>query len=140
MSEQTGVARAFLLSVLAEFAVLFAVIGLWILSVRLGPPIDGFAGAPLLAMVPMLLLTLGIVWNVIRFSMRHSINWTSATIAGSAAGFGFVAIAFTCGPTACFIPGENRLLGWFVVGGIILAALAQHKVYVRLAGEPSVLR
>jgi hypothetical protein len=138
MSERGRTTRAFLLSVLAEFAVLFAVIGLWILHLRLGPPIEGFAGGPLLAAVPMLLLTLGIVWNALRFSMRRSISWNPVTVAAAAGGFGFVAIAFTCGPTACFIPGENRLLGWFVVGGITLAALAHHKVYVRFAGEPSI--
>lgn len=138
MSERGRVVRAFLLSVLAEFLVLFAVIALWILNLRLGPPIEGFSGGPLLALVPMLLLTLGIVWIALRFGMRRSINWTPGTVAAAAGGFGFVAIAFSCGPGACFMPGEYRLLGWFVVGGIVLAALVHHWVYVRFAGEPSI--
>jgi hypothetical protein len=138
MTERGTFARAFVLALLAEFAVLFAVIGLWMLNLRLGPPIEGFAGGPLLAAVPLLLLTLGIVWIALRFGMRRSVNWTPVTVAAAAAGFGFVAIAFSCGPTACFAPGENRLLGWFVVGGIVLAALAHHWVYVRFAGETSI--
>jgi hypothetical protein len=138
MTDRGRAVRAFLLAALAEFAVLFGVIGLWLLYLDLGPPIDSFTGGPLLAAVPMLLLTLGIVWIALRFGMRRSINWTPATVAAGAAGFGFVAVAFSCGATACFVPGANRLLGWFVVGGIVLAALAHHYVYVRFAGEPSI--
>jgi hypothetical protein len=138
MTEQGRIARAFLLSVLAEFIVLFAVIGLWILNLRLGPPVEGSPAAPLLAVVPLLLLTLGIVWIALRFGMRRSVNWTPATVAAAAGGFGVVATVFSCGASACFVPGEYRLLGWFVVGGIVLAALVHHWVYVRFAGEPSI--
>ena len=138
MTERSRAARAFLLAALAEFLVLFAVIGLWLLNLRLGPPFENSPNAQLLAVVPMLLLTLGIVWLALRFGMRRSINWTPATVAAGAGSFGFVAIAFSCGPGACFVPGEYRLLGWFVVGGIVLAALAHHFVYVRFAGEPSI--
>jgi hypothetical protein len=138
MTERSRAAKAFLLAALAEFLVLFAVIGLWLLNLRLGPPLETSPNAQLLAVTPMLLLTLGIVWLALRFGMRRSVNWTPATVATAAGGFGFVAIAFSCGATACFVPGEYRLLGWFAVGGIILAALVHHWVYVRFAGEPSI--
>jgi hypothetical protein len=138
MTDRGRNVQAFVLALIAEFVVLFAVIGLWLLTLRFGPPPENSPNAQLLGVVPMLLLSLGIVWQAIRFGMRRSIDWTPATVATGAAGFGFVAIAFSCGPGACFLPGEYRLMGWFVVGGIILAALAHHYVYVRFAGEPSI--
>jgi hypothetical protein len=130
--------QAFVLALIAEFVVLFGVIGLWLLNLRSGPSLENSPNAQLLAVVPMLLLSLGIVWLALRFGMRRSITWTPATVATGAGSFGFVAIAFSCGPGACFLPGDYRLAGWFVVVGIILAALAHHYVYVRFAGEPSI--
>jgi hypothetical protein len=136
MTERSRKTRAFLLAALAEFLVLFAVIGLWNLNIGWDAPVGSL---PLLGVVPMLLLTLGSVWLALRFGMRRSIKWTPGTVATAAGSFGFVAVAFSCGAAgACFLPGEFRLLGWFVVGGIVLAALAHHYVYVRFAGEPSI--
>jgi hypothetical protein len=138
MTERGRNLQAFLLALIAEFAVLLGVIGLWIVNLRLGGPVENSPDAPLLGVMPMMLLSLGIVWLALRFGMRRSIDWTTTTVATGAASFGFVATAFSCGSGACFLPGEYRLFGWFVVGGIVLAALVHHFVYVRFAGEPSI--
>jgi hypothetical protein len=36
-----------------------------------------------------------------------------------------------CGPVACFAPGPSRLMGWFVLGGVAIAALLHHLVLNR---------
>jgi hypothetical protein len=44
----------------------------------------------------------------------------------------YLIVAMTCGPVACFQQGSNRAMGWFIVGGVALAALVHHLALARL--------
>ena len=46
----------------------------------------------------------------------------------------YVITAVYCGPVACFQPGPNRLMGWFVVLGVAAAALVHQVVLEATSG------
>ena len=124
--------RAHILALIAAFAVTVAATGLWILALRAGPPIDGFVAGPMVVAVPFLLVFGIFLWACLRAGIW--IRWTALSVLAAAFAFALVAVALICGSTACFTPGSNRMLGWFVVGGIAAAALVHHLVLETMSG------
>jgi hypothetical protein len=124
--------RAHIMALIAAFAVTIAATGLWILALRAGPPIDGFVAGPMVIAVPFLLLLGVFLWVCVRAGIW--IRWTALTVFAAAFAFGVIAVALVCGPTACFLPGSNRMMGWFVVGGVAVGALVHHLVLEAMSG------
>jgi hypothetical protein len=114
------------LAILAALLVVVATTALWIVNLRMGPPMEGFTGGPMALSLPILLLVLTVVWVVIR--SVAGLRWSALSVFLASAIAAYVLAAIWCGPVACFVPGPNRLMGWFLVGGIAIAALAHHLV------------
>ena len=118
-------------AIAAAFLAIIAVSALWIVNLRMGPRLEGFTGGAMVIMVPVALLILTAIWIILRalFGRQRAIApWLA--LAGGAV-IGLVAVVANCGVTACFVPGSERLAGWFVVGGTGLAALVHHIVLSR---------
>ncbi len=126
--------KAHLLALVAAFAVVIVVVGLWIVALRMGPRMDSFVAGPMIIAAPFLLVAGIFLWLCLRAGIW--IRWTALTVLGVSFGFAVIAVALICGPTACFTPGPNRMMGWFVVGGVAAAALAHHLALVAVSGEP----
>ena len=120
------------LAILAAFAVIVAVTALWIVHLRLGPRLDGWTGGITLVFVPVLLLILMAFWLIARPILGHWIDWRLGLVAAATIVPVYVLVAITCGPIACFRQGPNRAMGWFIVGGVALAALTHHLLLSRL--------
>lgn len=126
--------RARLWALIAALAALVAVSALWIVHLRLGPRLDGFTGGPMVVFVPFFLLVATGLWLAVRAVLHGRVHWRALTVLAAAVALTLVLIVLYCGPAACFVPGPNRLLGWFVVGGAGLAALVHHLVLEATSG------
>jgi hypothetical protein len=124
-------ARAHIFALVAAFLAIIAVSALWIVNLRSGPPLDGFTAGPMVIFVPFFLLIIFAVWLAIRGALQGRIAWRSATVPFGALLLAVVFVIGYCGPVACFTPGSNRLMGWFVLGGVAFAALLHHLVLNR---------
>lgn len=127
--------RAHLLALLAALATVVVMTALWIVNLRMGPPLEGFTGGPMLVSMPIFLLLVVGVWLVVRALLQGRFQWHAVVVVIVAAAFALAPVILYCGPVACFSPGPNRLLGWFVVGGAALTALVHHLVYQAISGE-----
>jgi hypothetical protein len=121
-----------LLGILAAFAAAAAVSVGWFVHLRLSPQFAGFSVRPSVLGVPAALVALTALWLVARGLAEGTARWNFAVVALGSAAFAYAVVAMMCGPTACFLPGASRLVGWFIVGGLALAALAHHVVRERL--------
>jgi hypothetical protein len=97
--------------------------GFWLLRVNQGGVEDLSEG-----WLPAAILLLAAAWLVIRALLEHRIQWRVITVIIVAAAFALWPVILYCGPTACFTPGPNGLIGWFIVGGVAFAALVHHLV------------
>jgi hypothetical protein len=129
------VRRAHLLALLAALATVVVMTALWIVNLRMGPPLEGFTGGPMLISMPLFLLLVVGVWLVVRAMLGGRFRWHALLVVIVAAAFALAPVILYCGPVACFAPGPNRLLGWFVVVGAALTALVHHLVYEATSGE-----
>ena len=116
----------------AGFLVIVAVSAAWIVNLQRGPRLDGFTGGITVVFVPMVLLMLGAGWLAVRAIAGRWKAWTATSVLLVTAGISYVLTAITCGPIACFQPGPNRAMGWFVVGGLTAIAAVHHAVLGRL--------
>ena len=121
-------ARAHILALLATFLAVVAASALWIVNLRLGPPLEGLVGGPMVVFVPFVMLIFVAVWLVIRGLLHGRVKWRVSTVLLTTLVASAIVVAFTCGPISCFTPGMNRLMGWFVVGGVAIAALVHHLI------------
>lgn len=127
-------ARAHLWALIAAFIAILAVSSLWIVNLRMGPPLDGFTGGPMVIFVPVFVLFLTGMWFAARGVLHGRVHWRAITVLVVALVFAYAVVVVYCGPVACFAPGPNRLMGWFVVGGVALAALVHHLVLESMSG------
>lgn len=124
-------ALAHILALAAALLAVLAASALWIVNLRLGPPLDGWTAGPMVIFVPVFLLIVTIVWLAIRAALHGRIAWHATTVLVGSLVLSIVLVIGYCGPLACFTPGNNRLMGWFVVGGLASAALVHHIVLNR---------
>lgn len=127
---------AHILALIAGLATVVATSALWIVSLRLGPPLDGWVAGPMVIFVPALVLILLTVWLLVRAALHGRIRWRISTVALATLLPAVAVVVLNCGPTACFVPGNDRLLGWFVVGGVVAAALIHHVVLILTTPVP----
>jgi hypothetical protein len=120
--------RAHVYALLAAFVAVVVVSALWIVNLRMGPPLDGFTGGPMVIFVPFFLLILSGLWFAVRAVLHGRVHWRWLTVIVAAAALAVAPVILYCGPVACFTPGANRQMGWFVVGGLALVALVHHIV------------
>lgn len=119
---------AHILALLAAFLAIVAVSALWILNLRIGPPLGGWVAGPMIIYIPAVLLIMTGLWLIVRAIVHGRMHWRALTVGLFAFVLSFVTVVVTCGPIACFMPGPDRLLGWFVVGGVTVIALVHHLV------------
>jgi hypothetical protein len=124
-------ARAHIFAVMAAFLAIIAASALWIVNLRSGPPLDGFTGGAMVIFVPLLLLIVLGIWLAIRGALHGRMAWRTVTVLIGSLVLASLFVIGYCGPVACFTPGPNRLMGWFVLGGAALAALVHHLVLNR---------
>ena len=124
-------ARAHIFALIAAFVAIVAVSALWIVNLRSGPPFDGWTAGPMVIFVPFFLLIVTVIWLLIRGVLHGRVQWGAVGVVLAALALSAVMIVAYCGPVACFVPGNNRLLGWFIVGGAVLAAAVHHFVLNR---------
>ncbi|SDB13543.1 hypothetical protein SAMN02982931_01019 [Bauldia litoralis] len=119
----------------AALVVIIAVSALWIVNLRMGPPLEAFTGGAMVIYLPAMLLILTVLWVVLRalFVGGRALAVWMPFVGGAV--LALIVVVANCGPTRCFVPGNERLLGWFAVGGAGLAALTHHLVLRRFAGE-----
>jgi hypothetical protein len=122
-------------ALLAALGVVVVMSVLWIINLNMGPPIEGFMGGPMVISLPIFLLLVVGAWFVVRALLQGRFQWHAVTVVVVAAAIAIAPIILYCGPVACFAPGPNRYLGWFVLAGTALAALAHHLVFEALSGE-----
>ncbi len=120
--------RAHFLGLIAAFAVFIAVSLLWIVTLRLGPKM-GLEGGAMVLYVPAYLFILALVWFAVRYVAR--VRWRLTNVLAVTIVVPLVMVMADCGPIACFLPGPQRMSGWFVVVGLPLVALAHHFVLDR---------
>ncbi|HET9903054.1 MAG TPA: hypothetical protein VFQ27_05055 [Xanthobacteraceae bacterium] len=120
-----------LLGIVAAFAAAAAVSIGWLVYLRLGPDFEGFAAGPVIFGVPAALFVLTLIWLLARGLAEGSARWNFLVVLAGAGAFAYAVVAVACGPVVCFMPGNHRLAGWFIVGGLSLAALAHHFVRER---------
>lgn len=134
--------RAFaaqLVGILAAFAVAAAVSVAWLVHLRLSPQFAGFSIKPSVLGVPAALAGLTLLWLLARGLAEGGARWNFVVAAVGSGGFAYAVVAAFCGPTACFLPGPGRLSGWFIVGGLAVAALVHHFVRERLRAKWGVI-
>jgi hypothetical protein len=124
-------ARAHIFAVMAAFLAIIAASALWIVNLRSGPRLDGFTGGAMVIFVPLLLLIVLGIWLAIRGALHGRVAWRTLTVLIGSLVLASLFVIGYCGPVACFVPGSNRLMGWFVLGGAALAALVHHLVLNR---------
>ena len=127
---------AHIFALIGALAAVVATSALWIVNLRLGPPLDGWVAGPMVIFVPAFVLILLAVWLLVRAALHGRIRWRISTVALATLIPSVAVVILNCGPTACFAPGNDRLLGWFVVGGVVAAALIHHLVLVLTTPVP----
>ncbi|KAB2876657.1 MAG: hypothetical protein F9K43_00875 [Bauldia sp.] len=120
------------LALVAALVALLVVSGLWILNLRAGPRPEGFTGGAMVVFLPAVLLAVTVFWLVVRAVLR--VRWNALLVIGAVLVIAVLVTAAYCGPVACFVPGTNRLAGWFIEGGAVAIALAHHFVLNRFGG------
>jgi hypothetical protein len=120
------------IAIAAAIAAIVATTAAWIVNLRAGPKLGLEAGAMVL-IVPLALFVLAGMWFVVRLWLSAPLRWGVVAMTCLCALFAYVLVAVTCGPIACFQPGPNRAMGWFLVGGVALAALVHHGVLAWLS-------
>jgi hypothetical protein len=104
----------------------------WLVHLRLRPDFQGFAPGLTLFGVPALVFGLTFIWLLARGVAEGTARWNFVIVLIGACAFAYATTALMCGPVACFVPGQNRYMGWFIVAGVAAAALAHHFVRERL--------
>jgi hypothetical protein len=127
---------AHIFALIGALATVVATSALWVVNLRLGPPLDGWVAGPMVIVVPAFVLILLAVWLLVRAALHGRIRWRISTVALATLIPSAVVVILNCGPTACFTPGNDRLLGWFVVGGVVAAALVHHLVLILTTPVP----
>jgi hypothetical protein len=123
-------------ALIAALATVVATSALWIVNLRLGPPLDGWVAGPMVIFLPAFVLILLAVWLLVRAALHGRIRWRISTVVLATLVPSVAVVIVNCGPTACFTPGNDRLLGWFVVGGVVAAALIHHLVLTLITPVP----
>jgi hypothetical protein len=128
-------ARAHVFSLLAALATIVAVSALWIVNLRLGPPLEAWTGGATVILIPIGLVILTAGWLVVRGLLHGRVHWRAVTVLAVTILVPLAVVVVTCGPVACFEPGRpNYAAGWFVVGGVALTALVHHIVLNATSG------
>lgn len=117
-------------ALIAALATVVATSVLWIVNLRLGPPLDGWVAGPMVIFLPAFVLILLAVWLLVRAALHGRIRWRISTVVLATLLLSVAVVIVNCGPTAC------RLLGWFVVGGVVAAALIHHLVLTLITPVP----
>jgi predicted permease len=117
--------RAHAVALIAALEALVAVSIAWVVNLRSGPRL-GLEASAILVFLPIGLLILFGMWLVLRFLLVRRLRWTGLLALAGSIALGYLMVAASCGPVACFQAGPNRYMGWFLVLGIALAALAHH--------------
>jgi hypothetical protein len=120
------------LAVLAAFAADLAASVGWLVNLRLRPDFTDFQVGLVTLGVPVALTGLTVIWLLARGLAEGSARWNAFVVVIGACVFAYAAVAFMCGPVACFVPGPTLLMGDFIVGGVALAALAHHLTWALL--------
>jgi hypothetical protein len=123
------------IAIAAAFLAIVVATAAWIANLRAGPKLGLEAGA-MVIMVPLALLVLTAIWLVVRSMLGARQRWGAIGATAICAVLAYAIVALTCGPVACFQAGPNRAMGWFLVGGVALAALVHHVLLGRLVKSP----
>jgi hypothetical protein len=118
-------AAAHSIAIAAVILVIVTVTAGWIVNLRAGPKLGLEAGA-MVVMVPLALFVLTAMWLTVRAMAEKRLRLNALAATAICAFFAYILVAVTCGPIACFQAGPNRAMGWFLVGGVALAALVHH--------------
>ena len=129
-------ARAHIVALVAALATIVVVSALWIANLRMGPAVGGWLAGPMVVFVPFGVVVVTAFWLIVRGLLHGRVRWRALTVLAAAGGLALVVVAGYCGPLACFMPGPNRLMGWFLVVGVALTALVHHLVLDRFPPEP----
>ena len=116
-----------LLAILAALGVIAAVGVSWILHLRVAQ-IYGSTPELIVSAVPIALVSLTSIWLLARALLWRRMQWSLILLLTASIVFAYAVVAIMCGPVACFVPGPYRLSGWFIVGGVALAALTHHLI------------
>ena len=127
-------ARAHIAALVAAFLTILAVGALWIVNLRMGPKL-GLEGGAMVVFLPLMLLLATALWLIVRGVLHGRVRWTAIKVVVASLALAYVVVAVDCGPIACFAPGPDRLLGWFLVGGVALTAFVHHMVLNSFAVE-----
>ncbi|CAN5313419.1 hypothetical protein BH10PSE9_BH10PSE9_18430 [soil metagenome] len=126
--------RAHLAAVAASIVVVIVVSALWLIHFKTYPRGTGFDDLSGVV-VPFALLGLTALWLVVRALLEGRLRWRVVTVFIVALAFALAPVLLYCGPVACFMPGPQKYMGWFLVLGVAVAALAHHVVLLRVAGK-----
>lgn len=130
-------ARAHILALVAAFAAVVVVSALWIVNLRMGPPLEAWTGGATVIIVPMALVALTAGWLIVRGVLHGRVHWHAVTVLAVSAVGTLAVVVVACGPLACFLPSRsNYFMGWFVVLGVALTALVHHIVLNGLTPGP----
>jgi hypothetical protein len=127
-------ARAHVAAIAASAVVVVAVSALWLMHFRTYPGGSGFDDLSSVY-VPFALLGLSALWLVVRALLEGRFRWRVVTVFIVSLAFALAPVLIYCGPVACFIPGPQKYMGWFLVIGVAVAALAHHIVLGRVAAK-----
>jgi hypothetical protein len=128
-------ARAHVLSLLAALVTIIAVSALWIVNLRMGPPLEAWTGGATVILIPLGLVILTAVWLVVRGLLHGRVHWRAVTVLAATILVPLAVVVVNCGPVACFVPGRpDYAAGWFIVGGVALTALVHHLVLNAMSG------
>lgn len=121
---------AHILALLAAGAVIAVASAAWIVSLQMGPPLDGFVAGPMIIFVPMFLVVGTGLWLAVRAILHGRVRWRGWLVALVSAVVGFGLTLVYCGPSACFsgMGGTHGMMGWFVLIGTMLSALVHHVI------------
>jgi hypothetical protein len=113
-------------SIAAAGMVVFLATGAFLILLPRGPGVE-IGSWPL--MMPFGLAAIVALWIVLRVVLLKSLAWTAIAVALSSLVFAYALTAALCGPIACFQASPRYHMGWFIVGGAVLAALIHHLAY-----------
>jgi len=74
--------------------------------------------------LPWALLTVMLVWVIIRAIAHGRMSWHVVAVFVAAGALAYGQVAIYCGLLACFSPGAARAIGWVLVIGAIAGPLA----------------
>ena len=123
-------ARAHIAAALTALVVAVAASAAWLVWYKTFPRGTGFDDLSGL-FGALTIFGLSVLWLVLRAIVPVARTALMAVVV--AAVLTAIVVVMMCGPVACFVPGPERLLGWFVVVGVAVAALLHHLVLVALS-------